>query len=124
MGSSNRLPNGKALEGISYCIHQEEALKVFLNDGEVPFDNNITEGALRSFCLYKYAWKLIVSSDGAKSSAIIHNITETAKGNNLNPFCYLDCVLTVNDHQDDMDYIFIEKLLPWSEPEQVKTTNL
>ena len=84
--------------------------------GEVPLDNNVTEGALRSFCLHKHAWKLIDSIDGAKSSAIIYSITETAKANNLNPFRYLDHVLTVlKDHQDDTDYSFIEKLLPWSD---------
>ena len=89
------------------------------------------EGALRSFCLHKHAWKLIDSIDGAKSSAIIYSITETAKANNLNPFRYLDHVLTVlKDHQDDTDYSFIEKLLPWSDqlPEicrsKSKTTNL
>ena len=121
----------KTLEGINYCINQEEALKVFLNDGDVPLDNNATEGALRSFCLHKHAWKLIDSIDGAKSSAIIYSITETAKANNLNPFRYLDHVLTVlKDHQDDTDYSFIEKLLPWSDqlPEicrsKSKTTNL
>ena len=116
VGASDRLPKGKTLEGINYCINQEEALKVFLNDGEVPLDNNVTEGALRSFCLHKHAWKLIDSIDGAKSSAIIYSITETAKANNLNPFRYLDHVLTVlKDHQDDTDYSFIEKLLPWSD---------
>ena len=52
-------------------------MKVFLDDGEVPFDNNATEGALRSFCLHKHAWKLIDSIDGAKSSAIIYSITES-----------------------------------------------
>ena len=36
VGVSNRLPKGKTLEGINYCINQEETLKVFLNDGEVP----------------------------------------------------------------------------------------
>ena len=78
---------------------------MFLTDGEVPLDNNVTEGALRSFCLHKHAWKLIDSIDGAKSSAIIYSITETAKANNLNPFRYLDHVLTVlKDHQDDTDY--------------------
>ena len=75
--SAGRLPKGKTLEGIHYCINQEDALKVFLNDGEVPLDNNATEGALRSFCLHKHAWKLIDSIDGAKSSAIIYSITET-----------------------------------------------
>ena len=38
--AAGRLPKGKTLEGINYCINQEEALKVFLNDGEVPLDNN------------------------------------------------------------------------------------
>ena len=114
--SAGRLPKGKTLEGIHYCINQEEALKVFLDDSEVPLDNNATEGALRSFCLHKHAWKLIDSIDGAKSSAIIYSITETAKANHLNPFRYLTHVLTVlKDHQDDTDYRFIEDLLPWSD---------
>ena len=47
--SAGRLPKGKTLEGINYCINQEEALKVFLNDGEVPLDNNATEGAPVSY---------------------------------------------------------------------------
>ena len=115
--SSNCLPKGKTLEGIHYCINQEEALKVlFLDDGEVPLDNNTTDGALRSFCLHKHVWKLIDSIDGAKSSAIIYSITETAKANHLNPFRYLTYVLAVlKDHQDDTDYRFIDDLLPWSE---------
>ena len=41
---------------------------------------------------------------------------EIAKANNLNPFCYLEYILTVmKDHQEDMDYRFMEELLPWSE---------
>ena len=69
--------------------------------------------------------------DGAKSSAIIYSITETAKANNLNPFRYLTHILSVlKDHQDDTDYSFIEELLPWSDqlPEicrsKSKTTNM
>lgn len=117
--TSGRLTKGKTLEGSNYCINQEEALKVFLDDGEVPLDNNATEGSLRSFCLHKHAWKLIDS------------ITETAKANNLNPFRYLEYILTVmKEHQEDTDYRFMEELLPWSEqlPEicksKTKTTNV
>ena len=114
--TSGRLTKGKTLEGINYCINQEEALKVFLDDGEVPLDNNATEGSLRSLCLHKHAWKLIDSIDGAQSSAIIYSITETAKANNLNPFRYLKYILTVmKEHQEDTDYRFMEELLPWSE---------
>ena len=89
------------------------------------------KGAGRGFCLHKHAWKLIDSIDGAKSSAIIYSIAETAKANNLNPFRYLEYVLTVlKDHQDNTDYSFIEELLPWSDQlpqicrSRSKTTNL
>ena len=129
--SKNQLSRGKTLDGINYCINQEASLKAFLEDGEVPMDNNATESALRSFCLHKHAWKLIDSLDGANASAIIYSITETAKANDLNPFRYLEYVLTVlKDHQADTDYSFINDILPWSKklPEicrsKAKTTNI
>ncbi len=88
---------------------------MFLEDGEVPLDNNATEGVLQSFCLHKHIWKLIDTIDGAKSSAIIYDIVETAKANRLNPFRYLEYLLdTLKDHQDDTDRSFIDDLLPWS----------
>ena len=112
----NQLSRGKTLDGINYCINQEVSLKAFLEDGDIPMDNNATESALRSFCLHKHTWKLIDSLDGANASAIIYSITETAKANNLNPFRYLEHVLTVlKDHQDDREYSFINDILPWSE---------
>ena len=71
------------------------------------------------------------SLDGANASAIIYSITETAKVNGLNPFRYLGHVLTVlKDHQDDIEYSFINDILPWSEklPEicrsKARTTNI
>ena len=113
--TKNQLSRGKTLDGINYCINQEASLKAFLEDGDIPMDNNATESALRSFCLHKHAWKLIDSLDGANASAIIYSITETAKANDLNPFRYLEHVLTVlKDHQDDREYGFIDDILPWS----------
>ena len=106
----------KTKNGISYSLNHEKALLVFLEDGEVPLDNNATEGALRSFCLHKHAWKLIDTIDGARSSAIIYSIIETAKANHLNPFRYLEVLLeTLKEHQEDTDRSFIDELLPWSE---------
>ena len=129
--SKNQLSCGKTLDGINYCINQEASLKAFLEDGDIPMDNNATESALRSFCLHKHTWKLIDSLDGANASAIIYSITETAKANDLNPFRYLEHVLDVlKDHQDDREYMFIDDILPWSEklPEicrsKAKTTNI
>ena len=111
----NSLISGKTLEGVNYSLNHEKALRLFLEDGEVPLDNNATEGTLRSFCLHKHTWKLIDTIDGAKSSAIIYSIVETAKANHLHPFRYLEFLLeTLKEHQDDTDRSFIDELLPWS----------
>ena len=102
--SSNHLPKVETLESINYCKNQEEAQKVFLNDGEIPLDNNAAGRALRSFCLHKHTWKLNDSIDSAKSNAITYSMAETAKANHLNPFRYLTYVLTVlKDHQYDTE---------------------
>ncbi len=129
--SKNQLSRGKTLDGINYCINQEASLKAFLEDSDIPMENNATKSSLRSFGLHKHTRKLIDSLEGANASAIIYNITETAKANNLNPFRYLEYVLTVlKDYQDDRKYSFIDDILPWSEklPEicrsNAKATNI
>jgi len=33
--------------GLNYSLHQERYLKVFLDDGEVPMDNNAAEQSIR-----------------------------------------------------------------------------
>ena len=41
---------------------------------------------------------------------------ETAKANGLNPFRYLEFLLTeMMEHEEDTDYGFLDDLLPWSE---------
>lgn len=113
----NLLPyDSDTMEGINYCINHEKELSVFLEDGNVPLDNNATEAALRTFCVHKHTWRVIDTINGAKSSALIYSIVETAKLNKLNPFRYLEFLLTeMAEHQDDKDYSFIDELLPWSE---------
>lgn len=105
----------KTHEGFSYCLNQEKYLKVFLDDGEVPMDNNAAEQSIRGFCIGKKNWVMIDTIAGAKSSAIIYSIAETAKTNNLRPYEYFEYLLTeIPKHMDDTDRSFCEDLLPWS----------
>lgn len=46
-------PKGKTAEGFSYSLNQEKYLRVFLEDGEVPMDNNFAEQSIRGFCIGK-----------------------------------------------------------------------
>ena len=67
---------------------------MFLENGNVPPDNSASERGLRTFCIGRKGWVLINSIKGAQASAIIYSITETAKLNGLNPYYYLDHLLT------------------------------
>ena len=103
-------------DAIGYALNQEKYLRVFLTDGDVPIDNNASERAIRGFCIGKKNWQMIDTINGAKSSAIIYSIVETAKANNLKPFDYVQHLLEeIPKHMNDKDCSFLEDLLPWAE---------
>ena len=82
------LPKVETAKGINYCLNQEEYLKVFLSDGEVPIDNLASERALRTFTIGRKNWMTLNTVRGAQASAIIYSITETARANGLNVYYY------------------------------------
>ena len=103
-------------DAVRYARNQEKYLRVFLTDGDFPIDNNASERAIRGFCIGKKNWQMIDTIHGAKSSAIIYSIVETAKANNLKPFDYVQHLLEeIPKHMNDKDCSFLEDLLPWSE---------
>ena len=103
-------------DAVGYALNQEKYLRVFLTDGDVPIDNNASERAIRGFCIGKKNWQMIDIINGAKTSAIIYSIVETAKANNLKPFNYVQYLLEeLPQHMDDRDCSFLEDLPPWSE---------
>lgn len=115
-GNLPKVPQkSKTWEGLSYSLNQERYLKVFLDDGEVPMDNNAAEQSIRGFCIGKKNWVMIDTIAGARSSAIIYSIAETAKANGLKPYDYFEYLLTeIPKHLEDTDRSFLDDLLPWS----------
>lgn len=113
----------KLKDACSYALNQEKHLRVFLEDGDVPIDNNASERAIRGFCIGKKNWEMIDTINGAKSSAIIYSIVETAKANNVKPYDYVEYVLgELTKHMEDTNRSFLKDLMPWSEtlPEYIK----
>jgi hypothetical protein len=112
------IPKGETAKGINYCLNQEEYLKVFLTDGEVPIDDSASERALRNFTVGRKNWVTINTIRGAKASAIIYSITETARANNLNVYYYIRHLLTelpcLVDEDGNIDKSKLEPLMPWS----------
>ena len=122
--NSDRVPkSGKTKEAFTYALNHERYLRVFLENGDVPMDNNASERAIRGFCIGKKNWEMIDTVNGATSSAIIYSIAETAKANQLKPYEYFEYLLTeIPKHVDDKNSNFLEELLPWSEtlPENIR----
>lgn len=85
--------SGKLHDAFTYALNQEKYLKVFLEDGEVPINNNASERAIRGFCVGKKNWHMIDTINGTKTSAMIYSIAETAKANNLKPYDYFEHLL-------------------------------
>lgn len=112
------LPKSETAKGLTYCINQEEYLKVFLTDGEVPIDNSASERALRNFTIGRKNWVTINTIRGAQASAVIYSITETARANGLNVYYYIRHLLTelmkLKDADGNIDQTKLEPLMPWS----------
>ena len=103
-------------KGLRYSVNQEQYLKVYLEDGSVPIDNSACERAIRPFCVGRNNWHICDSIHGAKASATVYSLVETAKANRLKPYEYLKHLLTeIPKHMDDPDTIFLDDLLPWSD---------
>ena len=115
--------SGQLRKAYTYILNQEKYLRVFLEDGEVPIDNNASERAIRGFCIGKKNWQMIDTINGAHSSAIIYSIAETAKANSLKPYDYFVYLLEeIPKHMEQKDRTFLEDLLPWSKklPEGIR----
>ncbi len=112
-------PGSETGKGLSYCINQEKYLKTFLDNGWVPMDNNAAEQSIRGFCIGKKNWMVIDTIAGAKASAIIYSIAETAKLNHLKPYNYFEFLLTelpeLMEEQSSCLEQKLNALLPWSE---------
>mgnify|MGYP002648249796 CR=1 FL=1 len=112
------LPKGETAKGLQYSLNQEEYLKVFLTDGEVPIDDSTSERALRNFTIGRKNWVTINTVRGAQASAVIYSITETARANNLNVYYYIRHLLTelpkLAEKYENIEPSKLEPLMPWS----------
>lgn len=126
LSDTTALPKGKTAEGLTYCVNQEKYLRVFLTNGDVPMDNSASERAIRPFTIGRKNWVIIDSVKGAKASATIYSIVETAKLNNLNIYNYLEHLLTelrktapgFTDESGNIDrskLAILDPVMPWSD---------
>ena len=71
---------------------------------------------MRKYCVEKHTWHVIGSNRGARASAVIISIMQTAISNGLNGYEYMKYLLTeIMDRQyKDYAHYTVDDLLPWS----------
>jgi len=99
---------------VTYARNQRGYLERYLEDGRLEISNNRAERSIKPFVVGRKNWLFANTPRGARASAIMFSIIETAKENRLKPYEYLTYVFKNAPNwgiHSDLDNL--ERLLPW-----------
>ena len=74
-----------------------------------------SERSIKPFVIGRKNWLFANTPRGAKASATVYSIVETAKENGVNPLAYLQYVFEQLPNVNLEDPLVIDRYLPWSE---------
>jgi len=116
------LPQSGLGKAVDYSLRQEAYLRGYLLDGRLEISNNIAERTIKPFVIGRKNWLFSNTPGGAKSSAVIYSIVQTAMDNGLNAKEYVEFLLGEMPNMNLTDKDALRTLLPWSEriPDTVK----
>ncbi len=87
-----RSPIGKAM---AYFSEREKQLGMFLTDGMLLMDTNLTENSIRPIALGRNNYMFAGSHEAAQNAAIIYSLFATCKLHEINAYDWLKHVITV-----------------------------
>lgn len=111
-----QVPDGSATEkAIEYSLRRWAALTRYLEDGDLPIDNNHLENCIRPVALGRSNWLFAGSLRAGQRAAVVMSLIQSAKLNGHDPYRYLKDVLQRLPMQSAAR---IEELLPhrWHAP--------
>ena len=112
---SHDVPGSALSKAFTYALNQQDYLQNYLKDGRCEIDNNRAERSIKPFVMGRKNFLFCDTVNGAKASAVIFSLIETAKENGLNPEKYLVYLM---EKMPGLDFTktpeLLENLLPWS----------
>ncbi len=108
----NAAPKSKLGMALTYLRNQWDDLNRFLLDGRIELSNNRAERSIKPFVMSRKNFLFANTPLGAKSSAVIFSLIETAKENGLDPYRYLTWVLKAAPKNKGQDSDWATKLIP------------
>jgi transposase len=87
------LPKHPMAEAVNYALGHWEELNVFLSDGAVPIDNNISEREMKRVVLNRKNSLFVGNARGGRTAAILASLTSTCRRHDVDPQLYLTQLL-------------------------------
>ena len=112
------MDNSAAAKALDYSLRRWAALSRFLDDPQLPIDNNHIENLIRPIALGRKNWLFAGSLRAGQRAAAIMSLIQSARMNGHDPYVYLKDVLTrLPTHKNSQ----IDELLPhlWRPPPAV-----
>nr|WP_227523039.1 IS66 family transposase [Moraxella osloensis] len=108
--------NAAITKAIEYCLKRWQALTRYLDDGNLPIDNNWAENQMRPWALGRKNWLFAGSLESGQRAANVMSLVQSARLNGIDPYAYLADVLRRLPTHKDKD---IDELLPhvWKPPQ-------
>jgi hypothetical protein len=106
------LPKTLLGQAAHYARSQRQYLERYLLDGRLEISNNCAERSIKPFVIGRKNWLFANTPAGARASAILYSLIESAKENGLNPMNYLADVL--RNAPNLPAGASVDVLLPWN----------
>ncbi|SMC31188.1 IS66 family transposase, partial [Polynucleobacter kasalickyi] len=105
-----KITDGSATaRALDYTLKRWPALTRYIDDGQLPIDNNWIENQIRPIAIGRSNWLFAGSLRAGKRAAAIMSLIQSAKMNGHDPYAYIKDVLTRLPTQKNNQ---IEELLP------------
>jgi transposase len=82
-------PKGLLGKAITYATNQWHRIVAYVKCPYATPDNNLAENAIRPFVIGRKNWLFAGTPKGAKASATLYSLVETAKANGIDSYSYL-----------------------------------
>lgn len=111
LGDQPKSPSGAA---VKYLLSMWPDLEKVYRDGRLEISNNSAERIMKAFAVGRKNWLFSNSQSGARSSAVVYSLIETAKENGLDPFGYLVYLFETLPNMTSSQLDDLDAMLPWS----------
>ncbi len=108
------LPGSKLSTALEYSLKYEETFRTVLSNSDLVLSNNMAERSIKTLVIGRKNWLFSQSFDGAKSTAIILSLLETAKRHGLDAEKYITYLLEHLPNEETLaKKEVLEAYLPW-----------